>query len=245
MTNKEFIIQVINALKPTFYNKLTWLIVSAGLAIMGSPFWQAILVAVLRRDFNLDVLPGGNTIWGFLLVLIGLLYHSVTNGLLQYIEFFSSKEHSERARVHDANIYQKSQEVLTERELFKFLSDLSYGHYYFLNDTTKIGCFDDYFSASENQYIDRTLAQAIQRILGEYNKLLEFLIPAFHVYPRNQQEDLRLCMHPEWNMDQEGHGTPEEIRRYKEANDQLNPLIKALEAAYRDYRSLVKSKLFI
>ncbi|MCO6427031.1 hypothetical protein [Nitrosomonas communis] len=246
MSTQEFIIKLIKLLKPEFYNKITWAVVISGLVLMATPFWEEILLAVLKKEYELDLAPGGNIPWGFALVVIGLLYHLTSNSLLQFIEY-KDREKSVSNRVkHDSDIFKASQEILGEKFLTNFFEWLLSDHSYCTNDSSKLHEYAEYHHFPENHYIDTELQDAALKMSKALNQLLHWMSLNFWVFPEKQTgENMRLCMHPHWNVDRGGHGEPDNFKKYDEATDKLSNLSEEVKSTYRVYRGLVKKKLFI
>lgn len=73
----EWWVRQVQALRPRFYNGLTWAVVSGGLLFMGRPLWERLIEAILQREFDLQITSGGSdSLWGFGLVIAGLIYHA-------------------------------------------------------------------------------------------------------------------------------------------------------------------------
>lgn len=70
--------RLINLIKPKFYNKLTWFVVGAGLTVISKPIWVEILNIVLEKNYQLNITEGNDSIVGFLLVVIALVYNLIT-----------------------------------------------------------------------------------------------------------------------------------------------------------------------
>ena len=63
----DFILKVIDALKPRFYNKLTWFIVAFGLSLMSKPLWLEILNKLFETQLQLSITDDSDSVWGFAL----------------------------------------------------------------------------------------------------------------------------------------------------------------------------------
>ena len=246
LTTPEFILKIIKLLKPEFYNKLTWSVVIAGLALMGTPFWEEIISSVLNKEYNLNLAPGGNTPWGFSLVIAGLLYHLISNSLLQFVEY-KNKENTESGRhKHDVNIFEQSKSILTEQHLNYFIDSLLSDHSYITKDSRPLHYYADYHSAPESEYIDKELRNASIAMSEAINSLLSWMSVNFWAFPNKQSAgNLRLCMHPHLNIDREGDGKPGDSLKYGAFTDTLTTLSKDVTDSYAQYRKLVKHKLFI
>lgn len=242
----EFVIKLIKLLRPEFYNKLTWTVVIAGLALMATPFWEDILVAVISKEYELDLAPGGNTPWGFALVILGLVYHLISNSLLKLIEYKDKEKKDAGKLKHDSERFRASQEILTEKQLTNFLEWLLSDHSYRTDDSSKLHNYADYHLSPENYFLDKEIQAAALEVSESISTLLYWISLNFWVFPEKQTgENLRLCMHPHWNIDRGGHGEPEDFKKYDEVTDKLLALSDAVKQSYKHYRMLVKNKLFI
>ena len=197
MSIQEFIIKLIKLLKPEFYNKITWVVVISGLALMATPFWEEIILAILKKEYELDLAPGGNTPWGFALVVVGLLYHLTSNSILQLIEYKDREKTESNKTQHDSKIFRSSQEILSEKSLTNFFEWLLSDHSYRTNDSYNLHEYADYHLSPENNFIDNELQNSSINVSKAINELLNWMSLNFWVFPEKQtRENTRLCMHP-------------------------------------------------
>ncbi len=246
MSTQEFIIKLIKLLKPEFYNKITWTVVIAGLTLMATPFWEKIIFAVLQKEYNLDLAPGGNTAWGFALVVVGLLYHLTSNSFLQFIGYKDRAAKEKDRKGHDINIFESSQNILPEKSLTNFFEWLLTDHSYRSNDSSKLHEYADFHLSPESQYIDQEIQESVNQVSKAINELLAWMSVNFWVFPEKQTAgNMRLCMHPHWNVDRGGYGEPNDFKKYDEATEKLTALSDAAKNSHKNYRKLVKHKLFI
>lgn len=52
MTWQTFVLRLVELLRPRFYNRITWLIVLGGLAMMSTQLWELVASEILKREFN-------------------------------------------------------------------------------------------------------------------------------------------------------------------------------------------------
>jgi hypothetical protein len=76
--NIDKVIEIIKLFKPSFYNKITWAIVISGLALLGTSLLERILNAILEKEYNLTITDDKDSIFGFSLVVIALIYNIIT-----------------------------------------------------------------------------------------------------------------------------------------------------------------------
>jgi len=246
MPTQELIIKLIKLLKPEFYNKITWAVVIAGLALMATPFWEEILLAILKKEYELNLAPGGNTPWGFALVVIGLIYHLASNSILQVIEYKNRKKKEGYKLKHDSNVFKASQEILSEKFLNNYFDWLLGDHSYRTNDRYKLHEYTNYHLSQENRFINNELQSSATNLSRAIIILLDWISLNFWIYPERQTgENTRYCMQPHWNVDRAGNGKKGESKKYREASEKLSALSKEVNVLYKTYRHLVKNKLFI
>lgn len=77
MKTKHFILDVIKLLKPTYYDKITWAIVSVGLVLISPPLITIILHIFISSINQFNLIGGYDILWGFLLVIIALVYNII------------------------------------------------------------------------------------------------------------------------------------------------------------------------
>jgi hypothetical protein len=84
-------------------------------------------------------------------------------------------------------------------------------------------------------------------LIAGIDGLLVFLATHFFVFPRRQEasEDIRLCMHPDLNVDRGGMGEPEAVQRYSGLQAELDDLVRVVRKAYDSYRTAVKHSLYV
>jgi len=246
MKHFELLLKVITLLRPQFYNKLTWFIVISGIALMSTPLWQEIIAAILRSRFDLDLVPGDSVTWGFALVVVGLVYHFATTSLFQYSKSITDSEKNIQRNTHDRQIFEESIKILTEEELASYLDWLANDHSYRENAADKVAGYHDYHAKPKNRFINEDLNSAALNMVRALGEILSWTSLNFWVYPENQKrENTRFCMHPELNLDRQGHGTPEQMQMYDELTKTLNELIRDVSDTYTSYRKKIKEQLFI
>ena len=149
--------------------------------------------------------------------------------------------------IHDERLFRESDLIVAERLLRDFLDQLQTDDSYFLSITRKIDKFRSFFAEAGNQFINEELSKQLRTLLEKIDALLLFLAQHFFVFPESQPypDDLRLCLYPNLNADREGPSTSETMAKYVAFQEQLDHLAKAVRAAYRDYRSVVKLYLYL
>jgi hypothetical protein len=240
----EKLLQLIRLLRPEFYNKLTWVIVLAGLALMATPLWQDLVIAFFKKELRLDLMPGGNSAWGFALVGIGLVYHLLTTSLNQYVQFQVNKEQRAIWLEHDRRIFSEAETFVSEDEYIAYVGNLVNDHSYWMEHANKMDRLRRHLLKPEKQFLNPQLVQAARPYAQAINALMEWTAYHFFVFPEGQAAgNLRLCMHPNLNVDRGGNGSRESTARYDIFTAELDRLVDAMSTTYRHFRSEVKKCL--
>jgi hypothetical protein len=243
--DKKFILDFIRLIKPEFYNKITWTLVVAGIAMFSAPIWQDILVAFLNKKLDLNITPVSETGWGLYLIIVGLFYNFVTNSFLQCILFLTDRDKVENIKSHDITIFKNSEHKLSEVQFKSFTNELLCGHAFWYEQSNRVDDFIHFFKHVSNNYMQETLVEKEKLLNNDLNKLMEFLTRNFEIYPRNQTENYRFHLYPIGNIDYSLSVSPEHDKKYDDLRDELHRLVSSAEEKYLSYRSVVKSKLYL
>lgn len=245
MDIKEFILKLIELIRPKFYNKLTWAIVIAGLTLMSKNIFAEIIIAVFENELKYEIINTDTNFWGFILIITGLLYNLITNIVPQYINFKKNDEKNNEIILHDRKIFEKSKEILTEIQFTDFLECILTDHSYMSKDSNNLINFVYYFQLPENKFINMSLNQTTEDLLKSIGDLLNFINYNFFIYPNNYTgNNPRLCMHPEWNIDRAADSF-ENFGNYNKASDELNRVSMKLKDTYSKFRHNIKLILTI
>lgn len=91
MNNKEFILEIIRLLKPEFYNKITWSLVSLGIIMLSTPLWLDIVLEFINEEYNKQIKIDSNPFLGLFLIVIALIYNYFSNRV-KILQSFCNKE---------------------------------------------------------------------------------------------------------------------------------------------------------
>jgi len=187
-------------------------------------------------------------LWGSLLFWRTLSLILVTLLALSFIYRNKLKEFLFNARMqeHDKRIFDMSSETLPERRLIDFLDELESDDSYWSNDFRCIQGFLEFFRESGNQYKIKEINKKAKELLIDLKRLATFLGLQFFVHPGGQQPpNIRLCLHPEMNIDRAVYVSPENRLKYDKIQDELYDKCKKVRKKYQSYRESVKSRLYI
>lgn len=160
----------------------------------------------------------------------------------QTIAPLSSAAQVEAFRDHDERLFRRADELLPESSLRELLDDLQSDDSYHASQTQKLRVFRSTLVETGNQFIEANLCGKTRAFIASLDALLLFLARHFFIYPGGQEptDDLRLCMHPDLNIDRNGSGTSESMARYDQLQLELDNAAGAVRSAYDDYRMAVK-----
>jgi len=245
MTKKElldFIYKLIKLLKPEFYNKITWAVVIAGLALLSTSLIDKIISAVFELSFQIKLTDRNDAVIGIALVIIGLGYHLLIRKMEISETFKNNKIESDKKTKHDTDIFHASESIMDEATFKNIIDWIATDHSYESDQVKKLD--DYYFHCREhnNAYINSELEEAKSGFLDKLYTLREFVSYNFFVYPNNQPSAKRFCMHPEKNIDRGGDSFSE---FYDDKTTELETTINEAYTAYIAYRKKVKLCLYI
>ncbi len=231
-------------LRPKFYNRLTWIIVLAGLALMASPWWADLVNAVTGK--YLDVrLPSSDTQtpWGFALVAIGLLYHLLAQYIIELIEVRRSGQSKSEQITHDRKIFEKFSNIAPEAMLRRVFSDLQNEHRIHTDQETMLYNATCHLLVPEQQFIDETLkeaASAFGRALVELRAWLGFNFFSLASNPGHTY------LQPELNCDRaEDAVTADQALEYQEFARVLENKLDQTYSLYKELREKIKKILAV
>jgi len=147
-------------------------------------------------------------------------------------------------RDHDKRVFGQADELMREKNLMDFLRQLLADDSYLLSQVHRLDDFRGFFSETGNQFIDEEASDKVNALLESIDTLLLFVAQHFFVYPPDQRrDDLRLCMYPNLNVDRDGPGTADSVRRYHDFQKQLDERVQVVRDKYKDYRLVAKHYL--
>jgi hypothetical protein len=161
----------------------------------------------------------------------------------------TSKDELTAIRGHDERLFREADALMSERHLRQFLGQLGDDHSYMLSGVYAIDGFRAFFVETGHQFINEKISRSLSNLLSQVDRLLGFLAIRFFVFPTGQrgQEDTRLCLQPNLNIDRSERGIPNQQQRakYDALADDLMQRIRAVLSSYEDYRMNVKRLLLL
>jgi hypothetical protein len=239
--------RLIDLIRPKFYNRLTWVVVAAGLILMSSPWWSDLVGSFAVRYFAVQ-LPryDSHLSWGLALVVFGLLYHLAVH----YITELLQARHTFQARSvqieHDRRIFSDFATAMPEVDLANILYDLRNQHAYY---STQGGLLDSairFLVAPSTQFLNAEVQAASRPLREALADLREWTSLNFFPYGQPNGSEYRYCLYPELNEDRSSQfPTPEESRRYNEFAQELYAKLGATDEKYLAFRATVKITLAV
>lgn len=159
----------------------------------------------------------------------------------------STNNRSDRLAEHDAAIFNKADEILSEAALVEFLDWLQTDDSYTRSRMLAVEQFRCFFNETSNHFVAQELASSVKPLLTSLESLVVFIGLNFFVFPEGQplETDWRYCMQPELNNDRAGKGELSQLTTYDELQEELDSLCKIVRGDYKSYRRLVKHSLFL
>lgn len=245
MVWQAFVLRLIELLRPRFYNRITWLVVVGGLAMMSTRLWELVVSEILKRELNISVSGSNDAAWGFALCVLGLAYHMANTGFYDFLKNNEIRVRKEQERNHDLEIFRGARLILSDQQIEDFVHTLQCDHSYYMDKFDRIENFARFLALTSNRFLTPSVATATERFLAAWSEVGSFL-SHFIVFPNNQTEPpFRLCMTPGLNMDREGDGSTEQVDKYDGLASELERVLDTLIVEYRTLRSEIKSVLVI
>ena len=239
--------RVIALLRPKFYNRLTWVVVLAGLVLMASPWWADLANALASRLLGVSI-PSSDAhlAWGLALVVTGLLYHITVHYLGELIEAGRTARTRATYLDHDRKNFAQLAGIMSEDELAATLADLRNQHAYESPQFRSMDRARRYLLAPDSQFIEEKVQAAAREYGYVLSDLLEWVALNFFVHGPERDDGFRFCLHPELHEDRaEQWPTPEQMRLYSQFQDTLNEKVREVDRKYTAFRTTVKRSLAV
>lgn len=228
-------------LRPTWLNRITWLVVFAGVLICSQPIWLSVLSAALEKHGEIQ-LPEGPSPWmGVLLISIGLCFNYAKQKNERGELTFSERD----KRDHDARLLSSFCTVTSFDDTRRVLEWVEANHALFKEDREALRSAALFLGNAENEFLDdRTRAKA-----QEYNialmELISFMAMHFFVYPSWEFGDrgFQYCLYPDLNPDRGGDWKPESTDLYNRRSDELLVLVDKVRNTQIQFIKTAKAAL--
>lgn len=240
---KYTIIKLLKLLRPSFYNRITWIVIITGTTILSKPLWLDLVNMIFETNLDISITGKHDELVGLSVITIGLLY----NIGYRHIEIKSvQKANNEDNRIHehDLKIFKSETNIISESFIHNFLDLLIGDESTSLNKMKKINDFIDESKLISNNYLNSELKNIKQKLVNDLEHLEDYIGDHFFSYPRgNSFDGTRLCMRPELNIDREGDGSPETEQKHIEYRQELVKRGNSVKKSYNEYRNKIKEIL--
>lgn len=146
---------------------------------------------------------------------------------------------------HDRKLFESFNSVITEEHIKDLLDRLYSDHSYMFQEIQSLWRAQEFLEKTGNRFLSSKLENQAKQLLHAIRSLHEFITLHFFECNSPQQNDIRLCMHPDWNIDRGGTGNRQEVIQYEKMTNNLNSVIKTLFQQYNTFRDQVKKELYI
>jgi hypothetical protein len=241
MKNIDKIVEIVRLFWPKFYNRITWVVVIAGLALISAPLWEQLVSALISKTFDLSSYIPNEPIYGVALVIIGLAYHL---GAI----ILSSKPTPEmtlkqkESREHDISLARDFFEIAPEENFYFFLDVLGSNHSSDDALWKTLSGIERFGNLSGNEFLNPEVKEHFEALHSDVARLTSFISRNFFVMGTNTD---RTYLYPDLNGDRGGNYRPEEIARYDKFATQMIEIIMATKENYKALRRVIKTELTI
>jgi len=244
-TALEIAERLLTLIRPRFYNRLTWIVVGAGLLLTTTPWWGDLANALAQRYLGISLPPTTeHTTLGLALVALGLAYHIAAHSIYELVASRREAATQGAQGDHDRRVFQQLQTIAPERQLLETLEDIATLHHYWSSYGKLLSGAIDYMRAPSTSFLSKDIASAAEGLALSLAKLRNFMSLNFFEHMSPPDGDMRFCLFPNGNVDRSGGmPTPEQSRRYDELSSQLETFVTEAEDAYKKFRAEVKRRL--
>ena len=152
---------------------------------------------------------------------------------------------------HDVKIFNQSNKILPEQKLSKIIDlDLDEDHSIYNDDLALLINWCMFFDQTGNQYIDKRIVKANQKMVMALNRLTDFVSSnSAKSEFQDPSGDIRYVK-PRWDIHRKDHSSSdamplEYILKHEEFVGKLRAMTLKVRHQYREYRLSVKQRLKI
>lgn len=241
----DYSINVYKLLRPKFYNRITWVIVICGITILSTPIISRILEKLIEAKLNIKVTDNNDSLYGFLLICVGLLYHLANTGLHEFINWWKEKTLDKNKIEHDIELFKMFDNIINEEQLNFFIDKTCSNHSYLTKQCDKIEIFINKGKLSANTFMISEIENAKKSLVKVMDEYTLFLSNSFFQHgPLRDDHQLYMCLYPNLNIDRGGYPTEEQEKFYDKKRSELFDLSHNVLNNYNIYRTCIKNHLF-
>lgn len=237
-------IKILEILRPKFYNRLTWVVVIAGLSLMTTPIWTLLLGKFLENNFDFSITGESDLAWGFSLCVSGLLYHLAITEIHEFLLAKNTKEKNQKTQKHDSELFMKLADSLPEEYLNRLISYIETEDAIKWDDHRKIESFILLADETGHSFITPELKVSTKKLTSALSELIRFISRNFDEYPYGQGvANFKMCLAPQLNCDRAGSW--EDGPKYDALVKEMMSLTQDISTSYKKWRTSVKDALYI
>lgn len=238
------VIKILEILRPKFYNRLTWVVVIAGLSLMTTPIWPLLLGKFLENNFEFSITGESDLAWGFLLCVSGLLYHLAITGIHEFLLAQNTKEKNQKTQTHDSELFMKLADSLSEEYLNRLIGYIETEDAIKWDDHRKIESFILLANEAGHSFITPELKISTEKLTSALSEFIRFISRNFDEYPYGQGvANFKMCLAPQLNCDRAGSW--EDGPKYDALVKEMMSLTQDISTSYKKWRTSVKDALYI
>ena len=227
------IVKLIEALKPKFYNKLTWVVVITGISFITKPLWETIISEILKKEFKLNITNENDFLAGLSLVIVGLLYNLLTVYLHEYLTHKQNSLKDIRIIGADKKLFEDFLNQLPSSGSIEFLKNHSFENIFNLDELEQVRKIYHTWNGAEYEFLDDNI-EALRKDL--FNKIEKFIYESsMKTYP--QKNGLQWAIPDAYRGD---FTYPEHVR---ETINNLNTLADDVYKAHQGFVKECRQKL--
>ena len=244
-------IELVKLLKPKFYDKITWTLVVAGLAILSTPFLQNLVTAFIEIELNIKVTDDNDPAVGLTLIFLALSYNTICLKI-----GVNEREQQERvakqSSIHDKTLFQKIDDMLNEKTFKNITNSISSNLFIEPWQNDLIYKFLHECDQTSAKMLDPALESARIQLVNAIEEFRAFLaIHFFYKMERkssrnsisNYEPDKNKYLYPDLNPEITCDFSEDQV--YLTRADELSTLADDTEKAYDAFRMQIKKKLHI
>ena len=237
-------IKILEILRPKFYNRLTWVVVIAGLSLMTTPIWTLLLSKLLEKNFEFSITGESDLAWGFSLCVSGLLYHLAITGKHEFLLAQNTKEKNQKIQKHDSELFMTLADSLPEEYLNRLIGYIETEDAIRWDEHRKIESFILLANEAGHSFMTPELKASTEKLTSALSEFIRFISRNFDEYPYGQGvTNFKMCLAPQLNCDRAGSW--EDGPKYDALVKEMMSFTQGISVSYKEWRTTVKDALYI
>lgn len=173
-----------------------------------------------------------------------MLYDEIESRLK--FPYSENSDQDDKRRAHDQKIFDRANEIISEKNLKIFLEALQCNDLYMEKDLSQLIDFHTFFLEVGNQFLSHELKTRASQLNQSIDELVCFLGLHFFQFPRGEvnEKNFKFALYPNLNWEREGDYNLESFQKYRDFQKQLYACCSQVEISYKEYRIAIKEILF-